>query len=79
MMIGDSTSRALNAINDLVDLLRLAHGAAERVEREVHGSDVYDYADQMSLAIREVRRTAEALRGTVESFVKDQAAASIDA
>ncbi len=78
MMIGDSTSRALNAINDLVDLLRLAHGAVERVEKEVHGTIVYDRADAMSQDIRDMRRTAEGLRAEVERFVKEQAAASME-
>ena len=52
---------------------------ALRVEREVHGSDVFDYADQMSHTLHEVRRTAESLRGIVEGFVSEQAAASLEA
>jgi hypothetical protein len=78
MIIGDSTSRALNAINDLVDLLRLAHGAAGRVEREVHGSLAFDHAEQVSQSVREIRQTAEGLRTEVERFVKEQAAASME-
>ncbi len=79
MMISDSTSRALNAVSDLVDLLRLAHGAAERVGKEVHGSGVFDSADQMSHDIRDLRRVAEGLRAVVERFIQEQAAASIQA
>jgi hypothetical protein len=33
----DSGSRALGAANDLVELLRLAQGASERIQQEVHG------------------------------------------
>jgi hypothetical protein len=78
MMISDATSRALNAVNDLVDLLRLAHGAAERVGKDVHGSVMFDQADQMSRNIREMRRAAEGLRAEVDRFLKEQAAASIE-
>ena len=78
MMISDSTTRALNAIHDLEDLLRLAHGAVERVEKEVHDSTAFDLADEMSRRIREVRLTAEQLRIEVERFIKEQAAASMD-
>jgi predicted nucleotidyltransferase component of viral defense system len=77
MMISDSTTRALNAINDLYDLLKLAQGAADRVEREVHGP-VFDRAVDVSRLIREVRATAEELRRHVEQFVKEQAAASLE-
>jgi hypothetical protein len=78
MMISDSTTRALNAINDLGDLLRLAHGAAERVQREVHGSVAFDRANQMSQSMREIRVAAEDLRFEVERFIKEQAAASLE-
>jgi hypothetical protein len=78
MMISDSTTRALNAIQDLEDLLRLAHGAAERVEKEVHDGSVFDHADEMSRQIREIRQSATELRFEVERFIKAQAAASMD-
>ena len=78
MMISDATSRALNAVNDLVELLRLAHGAAERVGKDVHGSVIFDHADQMSRNIREIRRAAEGLRAEVDRFLKEQAAASME-
>ena len=77
MMISDSTTRALNAINDLLDLLRLAHGAAERVQKEVHGF-AHDHAGDMSRSIHEMRQTAERLRVEVELFIKEQAAASLE-
>ena len=77
MMISDSTTRALNAIQDLEDLLRLAHGAAERVEKEVHGF-AFDHADDMSRGMREMRQTAERLRVEVERFIREQAAASLE-
>ena len=77
-MISDSTTRALHAITDLQDLLRLAHGAADRVEKEVHDGDVFDRADEMSRRIRELRQSAEELRHAVEGFLKEQAAASLE-
>ena len=77
MMISDSTTRALNAVNELADLLRLAHGAAERVAHEVRGY-AFDTADEMSRSIHDVRQGAENLRLQVEVFVKEQAAASLD-
>ena len=36
-MDAESGSRALSAVNDLLELLRLAQGAAERLEHEVYG------------------------------------------
>jgi hypothetical protein len=78
MMISDSTTRALHAITDLQDLLRLAHGAAERVEKEVHDGDAFDHADEMSRGIRDLRQSAERLRVEVERFIKAQAAASLE-
>ena len=77
MMISDSTTRALNAVNDLYDLLKLAQAAAERVEKEVHGP-MFDHAVNMSYQVREVRVAAEQLRGYVEQFIKEQAAASLE-
>ena len=78
MMISDATTRALHAITDLQDLLRLAHGAAERVEKEVHDGDVFDRADEMSRGIHELRQSAQALHAEVERFIKEQAAASLE-
>src|SRR5690606_23376732 len=37
-MDSESSARALAAVNDLLELLGLAQGAAERLEHEVHGS-----------------------------------------
>jgi hypothetical protein len=34
---GERTSRALDATADLTELLRLAHSAIERAQREAHG------------------------------------------
>jgi hypothetical protein len=77
MMISDSTTRALNALNDLYDLLKLAQSASERVEKEVHGP-VFDRVADLSRHIREVRAAAAELQRQVEQFIKEQAAASIE-
>ena len=64
----DSERRALDAIDDLIDALRIAHGAARRVENEMHGR-VFDDADRMSHTIHDVRRFAEQLKHEVEHFL----------
>jgi hypothetical protein len=68
MLTSDSERRALDAINDLIDALRIAHGAARRVENEMHGR-VFDDADRMSHTIHEVRQFAEQLKHEVEHFL----------
>jgi hypothetical protein len=42
-MNAESDSRALSAIEDLVHLLQLAEGAAQRLAQEVHGP-AFDHA-----------------------------------
>lgn len=68
MLNEDAERRALDGIEDLIASLRIAHGAARRVEMEMHGS-VFEDADRMSHAIHEVRRFAERLKREVEQFL----------
>jgi hypothetical protein len=75
-MNAESGSRALNAANDLVELLRLTQGAAERVEQEVHGQS-YEQADQIARDIHRVRRLAERLQVEIERFVSREASATL--
>jgi hypothetical protein len=76
-MDAESGSRALSAINDLCELLRLALGAAERVEQEVHGPS-FEHADLIARDVHRIRRSAETLKGRIESFVAEEASANAD-
>ena len=70
-MDAESGSRALSAINDLVELLRLAMSAAERVEQEVHGPS-FEHADLIARELQRLRRSTDTLRGRIETFVAEQ-------
>jgi hypothetical protein len=74
-MDAESGSRALSAINDLCELLRLALGAAERVEQEVHGPS-FEHADLIAREVHRLRRSAETLKGRIEHFVSEEASAN---
>ena len=76
-MDAESGSRALSAINDLCELLRLALGAAERLEQEVHGPS-FEHADLIAREVHRLRRSADTLKGRIEGFVAEEAAASMD-
>ena len=73
-MDAESGSRALSAVDDLVELLRLSHGAAERLEQEVHGPS-FEHADLISRDVQRLRRSAEALKKRIAGFVSEEAAA----
>ena len=75
-MDGESGSRALNAANDLVELLRLTQGALERVEREVIGPQ-YEQADLMARDVQRLRRLAERLQRDIENFVSREESATV--
>ena len=76
-MDAESGSRALSAINDLVELLRLAMSAAERVEQEVHGP-AFEHADLIARDVQRLRRSADTLKGRIETFVTEQASTNFD-
>jgi hypothetical protein len=67
-MNAESGSRALNAANDLLELLRLAQGATERLEQEVYGPS-YEHAELIAREIHRLRRSAEKLQADMERFV----------
>jgi hypothetical protein len=67
-MDGASGSRTLSAANDLVELLRLAQSAAERVEQEVFGPQ-FEHAELIARDIHRLRRSAEKLQNDIGSFV----------
>lgn len=67
-MNADSGSRALNAASDLVELLRLAHGATERLEQSVYGVP-YEHAELIARDLQRLRRLADRLHADIEKFV----------
>jgi len=67
-MNAESGSRALNAANDLLELLRLAQSATERLEHEVYGPS-YEHAELIAREIHRLRRSAEKLQADMERFV----------
>ena len=64
----ESDSRALGAVDDLFELLRLAHGAAERLAHELYGP-AFEHAELIARDIRRLRRSADMLHEVVERFV----------
>ena len=68
-MDSESSSRALGAVSDLIELLRLAQGAADRVEKEVHGAS-YEEADLIARELHRLRRLAERLRSDTGQLVR---------
>jgi small-conductance mechanosensitive channel len=64
----ESGSRALSAVNDLIELLRLAQSAADRLEHEVHGPS-YEQADLIAQELHRLRRLTESLKTATERLV----------
>ena len=75
-MDAESGSRVLNAVNDLIELLRLSQGATDRLEHEVHGAS-YEQADMIARDIHRLRRQAEKLKGEIERFVRREESATV--
>ena len=64
----DSAARTLDAIADLVDLLRLSHSAAHRAEAELTGG-LFDQTDEISRQLHTLRQSARALQLDLDRFV----------
>lgn len=75
MISRDSERRALDAVDDLVGSLRLAHSAVQRIENELYGP-VLTHADNLSQSLHSVRSFAEKLRADVEQFVREESQAA---
>ncbi len=71
----ESGSRALGAVNDLIELLRLAQSAADRLEHEVHGPS-YEQADLIARELHRLRRLTESLQANTERLVSREESAS---
>ncbi|OGA28129.1 MAG: hypothetical protein A3I01_06285 [Betaproteobacteria bacterium RIFCSPLOWO2_02_FULL_65_24] len=67
--------RALDAADDLVDSLRLAHSAVQRIENELYGPVLGD-ADNVSQSLHRVRQAAEQLRAEVENVARKMGSGS---
>ena len=76
LMDAESGSRALSATNDLVELLRLAAGAAERAAQEVFGA-TFEHAELISRELHRLRRSAEKLQNDVDAFVSREEGATV--
>ena len=74
-MDSESSSRALGAVSDLVELLRLAQGAADRVEHEVHGAS-YEEVDLLARELHRLLPLAERLKADTERLVSREASSS---
>jgi len=74
-MDAESGSRALGAVCDLIELMRLAQGAADRVEHEVHGSS-YEEAEILARELQRLRRLAERLKADTERLVSRKESSS---
>jgi hypothetical protein len=70
-MEAEADSRALGAVDDLFQLLRLAHGAAQRLASELHGP-AFEHAELIARDIRRLRRSADGLQAVVERFVRGE-------
>ena len=68
-----SAARALAAVSDSTELLKLAHGAVERARTEVYG-DALGVADRLSQQIQFLRRMAELLRHEIERLERERKA-----
>ncbi|MGQ0651231.1 MAG: hypothetical protein ACT4P4_03010 [Betaproteobacteria bacterium] len=72
----DSGSRALSAVSDLNELLRLAASAAERAAQETFGP-AYEHAELIARDLQRLRRSAEKLQRSVEAFVQREESAMV--
>lgn len=68
-----SAARALAAVTDSAELLKLAHGAVERARSEVYG-DALGVADRLSQQIQFLRKVAELLRHEIERLERERKA-----
>lgn len=66
-----STARALGAVADADELLKLAHGAVERARTEVSG-DALGVADRLSQQLKFLRKIAEVLRHEIERLERER-------
>jgi hypothetical protein len=67
----ESTARALAAVKDTMELLRMAHAALYRAKNELQGAPL-DVASKLSSNLHVVRQLAEILRHELNRSARDQ-------
>src|SRR4051812_39787644 len=72
----ESGSRALNAVNALMELRRPAQSAADRLEHEVHGAS-YEQAELLARELHRLRRVSESLKSNTEQLVSNEQSATV--
>ena len=77
-MDAQSGSRALGAAHDLLELLRLAASAAERLAQELYGAS-YEHAELIERELQRLRRSADKLAHDVEDYVAREEGAHVPA
>jgi hypothetical protein len=75
-MDGQSGSRMRGAAKDLIELLRLAQAAAERVAQEVYGA-TFEHAELIERELARLQRSAEKLSRDVEDYVAREESAAL--
>ena len=75
-MDAQSTSRALAAARDLVELLRLAQNAAERAAQEVYGA-AFEHAELIERELARLRRSADKLSRDIQEYVSRAEGAAV--
>ena len=75
-MDAQSGSRALGAAQDLIELLRLAASAAERLAQELYGAS-YEHAELLERELQRLRRSADKLARDVEEYVAREERAGV--
>lgn len=66
--LGEQGSRILDDANELVDLLKVAHSVAHRIQRDSHGMQ-FDDAQKIAYALHDVRQNADNLLKQMEEYV----------
>jgi hypothetical protein len=75
-MDAQSGSRMRGAMNDLIELLRLAQAAAERVAQEVYGA-TFEHAELIERELARLQRSAEKLSRDIEDYVAREEGAAV--
>jgi ElaB/YqjD/DUF883 family membrane-anchored ribosome-binding protein len=70
METSDNTVRALDAANDVVELMRLTHSALHRAHNETYG-EAHELAARLSHQLHSLRQTAEILRRAIEKQARE--------
>jgi ElaB/YqjD/DUF883 family membrane-anchored ribosome-binding protein len=67
----DNTVRALDAANEVVELMRITHSVLHRAHNETYG-EAHELAAKLSHSLHYMRKMAEVLRRAIEKQVCEQ-------